>query len=73
MSHIDIGKDRPARLAVCLFALSVLALCAFFGARDHLDDRRFADSVVRSAFCTAGTSDAELYKYRELYDTITER
>ena len=64
--------DRPARTAVCLLAAVTLVICALFGARELAADGRLAESTVRSAFCTAGTSDAEIYKYREMYDRLTE-
>ena len=65
--------DRPARLAICLLTVVTLGICAFFGAREIVSDRRLAESIVRSAFCTAEISDAEIYKYREIYDFLTER
>ena len=65
--------DRPARIAVCLLTVVTLGICAFFGVRELVSDRRLSENIVRSAFCTAEISDAEIYKYREIYDGLMER
>lgn len=73
MYRLDIGKDKPARLALCFLAIAALASGAFFSSRQHFFDRQFAENLVKSAFCTADTSDSEIYKYREIYNALTEQ